>query len=124
MVATDATTGRFVGPMSEADYIRRFWSRFTVTPDGCWEWTGARNPNGYGRVGIHGSRDKTEGVHRLAWMMVNGRPVPVGMRVLHRCDNPPCGNPDHLRLGTQQENLAEMRAKGRGGWPGHKGVEV
>ena len=72
----------------------------------CWEWRGLRDKHGYGRKGPY----KT--THRLAWEWANG-PVPAGMCVLHRCDNPPCCNPDHLFLGTQADNLADMVAKGR-----------
>jgi hypothetical protein len=50
--------------------------------------------------------------HRLAWEMAHG-PIPEGMQVLHRCDEPRCCNPDHLFLGTASENMADMRAKGR-----------
>lgn len=51
-------------------------------------------------------------VHRLTWINTNG-PIPKGMCVLHTCDNPPCVNLDHLFLGTQADNIADMVAKGR-----------
>lgn len=51
--------------------------------------------------------------HRASWMLYCG-PIPAGMNVLHRCDVPPCVRPDHLFLGTQQENVMDMHAKGRG----------
>lgn len=50
--------------------------------------------------------------HRRAWELAHG-PIPVGMDVLHRCDNPPCENPEHLFLGTAKDNMADARAKGR-----------
>ena len=50
--------------------------------------------------------------HRAAWVDANG-PISEGMCVLHRCDNPPCVNVDHLFLGTQADNIADMVAKGR-----------
>ena len=55
---------------------------------------------------------KVRKAHRIAWELVHG-PVPEKFCVLHKCDNPPCINVDHLFLGTQQDNLADMNAKGR-----------
>jgi DNA invertase Pin-like site-specific DNA recombinase len=51
-------------------------------------------------------------IHRWVWEQING-PIPKGMVIMHTCDNPPCFLYDHLRLGTQAENMADMRAKGR-----------
>jgi hypothetical protein len=50
--------------------------------------------------------------HRYAWILKHGEPKD-GLHILHKCDNPPCCNPDHLRLGTHDENMAEMLARGR-----------
>ena len=81
-----------------------------ATPDGCIIWTGRGNGQyGYGSMSFRGRR---VGVHRLAWMLRHG-PVPDGLYVLHRCDTPPCLNPDHLFLGTKADNSADMVAKGR-----------
>lgn len=87
---------------------RRFWSKVDQT-DGCWEFVGAKNEHGYGSVRVGG---KTLGAHRYVWMLVNGR-IPDGMHVLHSCDNPACVRPDHLRLGSHAENMAEKSSKGR-----------
>lgn len=54
--------------------------------------------------------------HRVAWQLTNGE-IPEGLQVLHRCDNPACVRPSHMWLGTQAENLADMRQKGRGSPP-------
>ena len=88
-------------------------SRYEVTPAGCWEWTGAKNGHGYGLLNmLIGQRQTTFAPHRLQWMHTHGE-IPAGMVVMHVCDNRACVRPDHLVLGTQQANLADMRAKGR-----------
>jgi len=50
--------------------------------------------------------------HQIAWVSANG-PIPDGLNVLHRCDNPPCCRPEHLFLGTQKDNVRDCMAKGR-----------
>lgn len=86
----------------------RFWARVQKT-DSCWEWTGPVRGKGYGAVRFDG---RMQSAHRVSWEMANG-PIADGLHVLHRCDNPPCINPDHLFLGTQQDNTDDMLAKGR-----------
>ena len=79
-------------------------------PKGCWHWIGSIKPrNGYGHCRIAG---KDYNAHRLAYELLVG-PIPAGAHVLHSCDVPHCVNPAHLRLGTHQENMAEMWAKRR-----------
>lgn len=88
-------------------------SRYSISPGGCWEWSGAKNGHGYGLVNMWiGQRQTTFAPHRLQWMHTHGE-IPDGMVVMHVCDNRACIRPDHLVLGTQQANLADMRAKGR-----------
>lgn len=79
--------------------------------DGCVVWTGARS-GGYGSLCIKG---KTYRAHRLVWM-INEGPIPAGFCVMHLCDNPPCVNPNHLKLGTHKENMQDRDAKGRNGY--------
>lgn len=87
-----------------------FWKRVSKpSPDECWEWQGGKTPDGYGSAG---HKNKSVLAHRLAWELTNG-PIPEGMEVCHKCDNPPCCNPDHLFLGTHADNIRDMFAKGR-----------
>lgn len=76
---------------------------------GCIEWRGARSRCGYGNRRF---RRATWLAHRVAWTEKYGD-IPDGMQVLHRCDNPPCVNTDHLFLGTHQDNMRDRSQKGR-----------
>jgi hypothetical protein len=98
-------------------FIERFWSKVKKC-EGCWEWTGHLTPGGYGRMRIGDGRRR--GAHQISWMIHFGS-IPDGLSVLHHCDNPRCVRPDHLFLGTQQDNLSDMRAKGRQRWGNQMG---
>lgn len=82
--------------------------RLVTTP--CIEWHLRCSPSGYGQVRREG---KQQQAHRWTWAEEHG-PIPDGMCVLHRCDNPPCVNLDHLFLGTPKDNMRDMWQKGRG----------
>ena len=92
-------------------YEERFWLK-VHRGDGCWEWHGCRlsqEPKRNYGIAWNGYDIRA---HRYSWELTNG-PVPAGMHVLHRCDNPPCVRPDHLFLGTQGDNLRDAVEKGR-----------
>jgi len=75
----------------------------------CVEWQKYRTPKGYGQLTYKGVRWRA---HRFIYVMAYG-PIPDGLHVLHSCDNPGCVNPDHLHLGTHQENMAEAVERNR-----------
>lgn len=87
---------------------KRFWRR-VAKGSRCWEWKGSRAHTGHGRVRILG---KVWLAHRYAWTITNG-PIPSGLLVRHKCDNGWCVNPDHLCLGTHQDNTNDKVERGR-----------
>ena len=92
-----------------------FWEHFTVVPaTGCWEWNRARIPKGYGCV-FDPRTGTNRGVHVVAYELSRGLPPqPHGFVVRHLvCDNPPCGNPEHLEGGTTADNHHDAMSKGR-----------
>lgn len=116
----NATPSKFDprGPLTRGGKPRKpipeMLAKHVVQPSGCWEWTGTRNRQNYGVVGLYvGGQSIGIPAPRLQWMHHHGQ-IPEGLVVMHVCDNPPCINPSHLALGTQATNLADMRAKGRG----------
>jgi hypothetical protein len=91
----------------------RLWSRVRRGEDHeCWEWGGPKTSKGYGQIGVKRGEWGTAYTHRVSWELSFG-PIPDGLCVLHRCDNPSCVNPAHLFLGTRTENNQDMVEKGR-----------
>jgi len=88
----------------------RIKNKFKVDPNNnCWIWQGFKDKDGYGSIIINQKMNKP---HRVMWEIHNG-PIPEGINVLHKCDNPPCVNPDHLFLGSQKDNIQDCIKKDR-----------
>jgi len=77
---------------------------------GCWIWRGRVDWFGYPMIKFNAKQTR---VHRAIWEIHNGIDFPANMNALHSCDTPSCMNPEHIRPGTQVENIADMVAKGR-----------
>lgn len=97
----------------------RFLDKILVTPDGCWEWQGTLNASGYGRFKYKG---ESWGAHRFSLVLFRGQSIKkpssksksnTPLVCCHRCDNPPCVNPDHLFMASQSKNMIDMFQKGR-----------
>ncbi len=93
----------------------RLVSHMEINPkSACWEWTGSKR-NGYGRMIVGSRTDGTRrsmSAHRVSYEIVYGE-IPAGMEVCHKCDNPSCVNPNHLFIGTRQDNIDDRERKGR-----------
>lgn len=100
--------------MSPSDK-ERFWSKVDIkSEEECWPWKDHLNSRGYGQIAVHdqGVQDKLM-AHRVAKTLSLGEEIPSNKVTMHTCDNPPCCNPEHLVVGTQQENMDDMVDKSR-----------
>lgn len=93
---------------TRSEHLADFWTSVTKT-ENCWVWNRAIAKSGYGVFRWFG-RART--VHRISYELAYGK-IPEGMSILHRCDNRPCMNPEHLFSGTLIDNNADMMKKGR-----------
>ena len=102
--------------MKNKTAIQRFEEKFErITESGCWIWLGADDGIwGYGR--FYFGDGKYVAAHRAAWLFYNGE-IKANLFVCHKCDNPSCVNQSHLFLGTNADNMRDMKIKGRGKYP-------
>lgn len=100
--------------------LARFWAKVDLIPfTTCWIWTGSGTIGRRGEYGLFSSGRGNVLAHRFSWELHNAKEIPYRMSVMHSCDNPSCVNPDHLSIGTHDENMKDMKRKGRArGVPG------
>ena len=100
-----------IGTRARGTVEERFHRHYEKT-DNCWIWLGRLFGKGYGSIGLGGKGAKQVLAHRLSYQIHKG-PIPDGMVVMHKCDNPRCVNPDHLEAGTQSQNIKDAFSRGR-----------
>lgn len=102
--------------LSESGYLEnsreRFFEKVSKPDSGCWEWKGSIGSNGYGTFRLPSPFRDVVGAHRVSYSLHKG-PIPIGLVVRHKCDNPICVNPDHLEVGTKADNSKDMVMRGR-----------
>lgn len=97
-------------PLARLAILQRILPTLKGSASGCWEWQDYCHPEwGYGQIGYRG---KPWMLHRLMWTLLRGE-IPAGYVICHRCDNPPCCNPDHLFVGSDADNVLDRVAKRR-----------
>ncbi len=96
-------------------FRERFWAKvrcFKTNKRDCWEWGAGKSGTGYGSFNWGTSKEGKIGAHRASWLISIGE-IPMGMEVLHRCDNPGCVRPSHLFLGSTKDNSVDKVNKKR-----------
>lgn len=91
--------------------VLRFWNKVDrpEDPSACWNWLGGKDKDGYGFFYLEG---KAIIASRFVYELLNG-PIPKGLIICHRCDNPSCCNPNHIFAGTHSDNAHDAYNKGR-----------
>lgn len=95
-------------------FLHNFWSRVNISdPNDCWEWQGGKQRGGYGETFYNG---RNLSAHRVSWFLSFGA-IKKGYHICHKCDNPPCCNPEHLFQGTRKDNMNDAKTKKRNWHP-------
>lgn len=100
--------------------LKKSFEKHVIRQEGCWGWKGPIANGGYSVMSCRPEIGSDRG-HKASWLIYKGE-IPEHMHVCHHCDNPICTNPDHLWLGTHQQNNEDKMLKGRHKWkqPPHK----
>lgn len=93
--------------------VERFNNQLEQKENGCIEWTGVKDKDGYGRFTVGGRGGKKEYAHRWSLEHSLQKELPPEVKACHHCDNPSCVNPGHLFEGTQKDNMQDAVEKGR-----------
>jgi len=96
----------------KSQWLKKFWSNVKQRGYGCWEWKGARDSKGYARISFGVRKGRSTLAHRFSFELHYGR-IPIGKFVLHKCHNPECVNPYHLKIGDHDENMNDMKISRR-----------
>ena len=101
--------------MKAMDNINRFWTNVNIQENDCWMWTASRSKNnkGYGNFRATSNGRRINGAHRFSYELHNNLEIPNGMIIRHTCDNPGCVRPDHLELGTIEDNVRDRVKRNR-----------
>lgn len=89
---------------------KRLMDGVKIAESGCWEWTRNKSGKGYGAISFQGKKNYA---HRVSLAVFSGFDIKSPFYVMHKCDNPICVNPDHLKPGTQFDNMRDAARKGR-----------
>lgn len=100
-----AALGSAAAAAQKRPIMERLTAQRTITTEGCWEWGGIRQPNGYGVIHHEGTGSRTHRVAYEAWV----GPIPEGLHIDHLCRNKACFNPEHLEPVTHAENMRRTR---------------
>ena len=94
--------------------LNRVLTEYKIDEKGCWNWTGGKQPNGYGwlYLGLVDGKSTAGYPHRISYEIHKGF-IPDGLNVCHKCDNPLCINPEHLFVGTDDDNHKDKVSKNR-----------
>ncbi|MFB6873710.1 HNH endonuclease [Streptomyces sp. NPDC056323] len=106
--ATSKNRAALLAAISDEAFVAAFWAR-VARSDSCWLWTGGKSGQ-YGQLQYQRCRLLA---HRFSWQLANATPCPEGLVIRHRCDNPPCVNPDHLEVGSVAQNVRDAYGRGR-----------
>lgn len=96
--------------MVENIHIENFNKKILKLDNGCWQWQGMKDKDGYGKIKVNNKRTSA---HRLAMIIAHGS-IEENKWVLHKCDNPACVNPDHLYFGNPSQNSMDRENRKRG----------